>query len=208
MLIPNLNLTIGSLQITPLFWTLAIAFVFSTFTFWRRQIKEGWREQEIYSTSLFLLFAGLVFSKLANKFFEIPKEGAFLGVILMAAWRFKSLNKNIWEGFDSLTLSLLYFLIFGGIGIFLNTKIFLDLAWLGIGILGLGLYQYLKTHYRRFSWYQSGKIGFLFWAICFYCSFSLLILDFFQREGLYLSKLIWLGLIVLSIFSIVRRSKE
>lgn len=205
---PDLTLTLGQLKITPLFWSLCLAFAASSFSIWRKMIKEDFREEEIFSLNLFMLLAGISFGRLSWMAVDAPEIGAVIGILLIVIWRLKSLNRNIWEGLDTLSQPMIYSLIFVGLGLFLSKGNYFSLFYTLAGITGLLLYSLLKTRYRRFSWYKSGKTGFLFWAISFYLSLSLLILDFVTRSSLYWSKLFWSACLFVSIFIIYFRSKE
>lgn len=206
--LPDLTLTVGQLKVTPLFWCLFVAFVFSSFSMWRRLIKEGYSEQEIFATNLFMLFSGIVFARLAQITIGSPEIGAFVGAVSIAVWRLKAQNKDIWEGLDTLTLPCQYFLISAGVGLFLTFGNLLYLIYSAIGLTGLFLYLFLKKRYRRFAWYKSGKIGFLFWAMSIFLSLALLVLDFFLRSGLYLTKIFFGIWLFLSAYLIFKRSRE
>lgn len=204
----DLTFSIGQVKITPLFWALCLAFVVSSFSMWRRLIKEDFREEEIFSLNLFMLLSGIALARLTWVAVGVAEIGAVTGILLIVIWRLKSSDRNVWEGLDTLSQPMIYTLIFVGVGLFLSNGNFFSLFYTLVGITGLFLYSFLKTRYRRFSWYKSGKTGFLFWAISFYVSLSLLILDFFIRGGLYWSKLFWTAWLVVSVLVIYLRSKE
>lgn len=205
---PNLTLTIGQLRVSPLFWSLCLAFVISSFSLWRRLVKEEYREQDIFATSLFMLLSGLAFGRLSLVTVGAGEIGAFAGAVLIYAWRLKTLGKNVWEGLDALPLPFLYFLVFWGGGLFLTSWKLACLLYSAAGIGGMILYFFLKRRYRRFSWYRSGKTGFLFWALSFYGSVLLLVLDILISGSLYWAKLFWLVMMIASILAIYFRAKE
>lgn len=204
---PNLTLTIGSLIITPLVFALFLAFVFSSFSFWRRMIKDDFPEEDIFSTSILLFLGGLCFEILFNKMLGIKIMGAFLGFFLVSLWRFKTIGLNFWEGLDHLSLSIIYFFFFGGLGSFLTNNNLFFLGYSLTALIGEGIYLFLKNRYRRFFWYKSGKTGFLFWSLCFYFSSVLLVLDFWQNKRLYWTEVFWLALILISTGAIYFRAE-
>lgn len=203
----NLTLTVGKYEITPLFWALALAFVFSSFSMWKKMVKESYPEEDIFSTQILMFLGGIALEMLFKRILGITVFGAFLGVLLVSFWRFKVLEINTWEGFDCLTLPIIYFFFFGGIGLFLYTWQWAALGYSVTASFGLGLYLFLKDRYRRFFWYKSGKTGFLFWSICFYLSAVLLVLDFVQTKKLYWSEVLWMALLGVSAGAIYHRSE-
>lgn len=209
---PDLTLMIGQFKITPVFWCLLFAFVLSSFSMWRMMIKEDYKEENIFSTTLFLVLSGLAFWRLGKVTINIQLAGAFWGVVLVFLWRLKSLQKDFWDGLDTLALPWLYFLFLGNIGSFLSNWNYLLLGYASIGLFGLISYPIVKSKYRCFSWYKSGKTGFLFWSYTFITFFLLFLLDFLPKKGLYLessiiNKIIYFGSVLLSVFSIYRRSE-
>lgn len=205
---PDLILTIGQLRITPLFWCLSVAFVFSSFSMWRFLTAEDYKEQDIFTANILMVLAGVTFGMLTDALVGKPVIGAIFGVFLISVWRFRILGENVWEGLDSLSLSWLFFLFFGGIGLYLTGGNIFYFGYSLIGTAGFVIYPVIKKSYRRFSWYKSGKTGFMFWAISFFCFFFLLVLDFWLNSGLYLTKVFWLAGLLSSIGAIYYRSKK
>lgn len=208
----DLTLTIGQFKITPVFWALAIAFVLSSFALWRGMIKEDYKEEEIFSTTLFLVLSGLVFWRLGKVTLNIQVAGAFWGVVLVFLWRLKFLRKDFWDGLDTLALPWLYFLFWGGIGSFLSNRNYFFLGYVLIGLIGFISYPIIKSKYRRFNWYKSGKTGFLFWSYTGVTFFLLFLLDFLPKKGLYsgssmVNEVIYLGSVLASVFFIYQRSE-
>lgn len=193
--------------ITPLFWALALAFVFSSFSMWKKMLKESHSEEDIFSTQILILLGGIVFEILFKMGLGINIFGAFLGILTVSIWRFKILAINFWEGLDWLVLPIIYFFFFGGVGLFLNSWQLTVLSYSATSLLGFGLYLFLKNRYRRFFWYKSGKTGFLFWSICFYFSAVLLVIDFLQTKKVYWSEVLWIGLLASSAGAIYYRAE-
>lgn len=222
---PELNLTIGSLVVTPLFWALGLATFFSSFSFWRR-LKDDFREEEIFTLTLLVLVAALFSSRLFYLLFHFQDSGfspllwffsggerfslggAFLGAVLAINWQTSRLEKNAWEVLDALVLPLFYFLIFGGLGHFFNYANKQALAYSLIGLLGSLSYPWLKKSYRSFAWYKSGKTGFLISFYSFWIFLSLFSLAFFENHKLYWEKYFWLVLTLLSLIALYYRSER
>lgn len=180
------------MNIPQLYWFLGIAALFSSFSFWRK-LREDYPEEEIFTLSLLIFVSSLVFSAVFHRFFGFPALGAFLGVALSLFFKLKISKKSIWEGFDALTFSWLYFAFFGGLGLFLATGDYLMFSYLAAGILGVFWYWLMKKKYRSFGWYKSGKLGFLFWAESAFFALFFSGLAFLRNNTLYCYEgFIWL----------------
>jgi len=223
---PNLTLNLGQVKITPFFWSLAISVVLASFFFWRK-LREDYADEEIFKTTLILFFSSLFFSRLIFIFFHLEKFdfslgrwlsistfpgfsvlGAFWGGVLTLAWMFSKYKINIWEGLDSLSQPLLIFVSLGGLGSFLEKGSLRGLAFSGVGILGFVVLEFLRKRYRTFSWYKSGKTGFLFWSTSLYVFALCSILDFVLGVALYLEELFWCLTILVSVGIIYYRSER
>lgn len=130
------------------------------FIFWKR-LKEDYASEIIFRTSfyiLFGLFGGCILSIqfLPNWFWWFEFFGAILGLLISI----KILGIRFYETLEtfvisSLPLIAIFFLIdsvatssFGSFVAFLTTLLL---------IFG---YYFLDSHYKNFTWYKSGKIGF------------------------------------------------
>lgn len=183
---PNLTFSIGSLTITPLWWCIFLAGFLSSFAIWRR-LKEDYPEEDVYKL-ISTVFVLIVVLWIIGRYLGLGLVSAFLGITLSVFVWSKGVHRNIWEVFDTFCFPVLYFFIFGGIGLFLVGFDFWELRYLGVGLVGLIYYLYATKRYRSFSFYKSGKIGFLFWSTSLVL-FSLLcvidILAFIEKTGLY-----------------------
>ena len=94
----DLSLTLGQLKITPLFWSLGLAFVVSSFSIWRVLTKEGYKDEDIFATNLLMLLSSIAFGRLSLIFAGAPEIGCFWGAVVIMFWRLKAMGKNIWEG--------------------------------------------------------------------------------------------------------------
>lgn len=193
---PNLSFSIGQIKITPFFWCLALAFIFSSFFLWRELKKEDMADEEIYQLTLFILLSGLVFSFFTSIVIKSALFGAFWGTAGMMYFRLKQTKIFFWDGFEALSLPLLIFLVLGSLGIFLRDWNWQILFYGGIGMVGFFLRWYLGKNYRRFAWYKSGKPGIVFWLLSVYVFALFSVLAFWQKTSLYLVLLLLVSLIV------------
>lgn len=212
--------------ITPFFWFLIIAGVFSSFSFWRR-LKDDFKDSEIFEMTLeafglAIVLARLVFILLNFQTFGLSFSnwlalnsgsnfspvGAFLGAILAINHRMLSVKKNLWEVLDALALPFMYFLLLGGIGYLLTTWNLFNLVYIGLGLVGVGLFPLIRKNYRSLVWYKSGKTGFLFSVYGIYVSLGLLVLAFFRTDSLYLNRLLLVITFCLSLVVLYHRSER
>lgn len=225
-MIPDLTLIIGSTRITPLFWSLIIATILASFSFWR-QLKEDYKEEVIFRTTLSALASGLFLSRLLfvllnlgefglsfRNFFTLNYSnnfyfaGGLFGVILAIIWQVKRSKGNAWEVLDALVMPFLYYLIFASVGFFLTKGNGWDLVYLGMGMAGFILYPLSQKNYRSFSWYKSGKTGFLFTFFGLIYCLVFLGLAFLKNDALYLYRFIWLFLALASAGALYYRSER
>ncbi len=212
MTMPNLSFTLGSFAITPFFWSLILAAILASFSFWRR-LKEDSPENQIFNRTLFslgsALFSGWLFFAAghAGKF-GFSLVGAVFGALSAVVWSVKRGKGNLWETLDALTLPFLYFLIFGGLGFFLTRPDWRNLSSCLVGVLGWLVYRPLKKKYRSFGWYKSGKTGFMISFFGSWVSLVFLVLAFFENDRLYLYRLSWLSLILISVIILYYRSER
>lgn len=144
-------------------WNILTAFfgvVISLFIFWKR-LKEDYSSEIIFSSGIVIyifLFAGYFLTKklFPSWFFW----GSFLSLLLglgIVIWKYKV---RFYESFEAITFSLLPFYSF----IFLkdsviNSSLISFIAFL-VCLTFIYIFFYFDTHYKEFSWYKSGKIGF------------------------------------------------
>jgi hypothetical protein len=130
------------------------------FVFWKR-LREDYSSEIIFKTAFCILVGILVGFSLSLKFLPVASFWfTFIGALLglgFAIWR---LRVKFYETFEALTVSSFPWLSF----VFLldsviNASLISFLAFVAILIFVFVSY-YLDTHYKTFTWYKSGKIGF------------------------------------------------
>ncbi|HUW24083.1 MAG TPA: hypothetical protein VMW04_00475 [Patescibacteria group bacterium] len=225
-MIPDLSFAIGPIMVTPLFWGLAGATVISSFAIWR-YLKEDYPEEIIFGSSLAVGVMALIFSRLFFVLFNLNDfglslvnwltlsvrenfslVGAFMGAVLIAYWQNARSKRNPWEFLDALTLPIFFFLVAGGGGTFLTTGRYWSLAYLGLGLWGILTFPWLKRKYRSFTWYQSGKTGFLISFSGSWIFALLFLLAFLENGKIYLSNWAWLFSILVCLGILYYRSER
>ncbi|KKR72565.1 MAG: hypothetical protein UU16_C0039G0017 [Candidatus Woesebacteria bacterium GW2011_GWA2_40_7] len=135
-------------------------FLISLFVFWRK-LKDDYSSQIIFSLAFFILlgvFLGYAVSRWAfsNWFFWLELAGAFIGLTL-GVLKFKT---RFYEILEAMVVSILPVLaIFFLNDSVSNSSLVSFIAFTTILFL-IFVYYLLDVHYKEFSWYKSGKIGF------------------------------------------------
>lgn len=130
------------------------------FIFWQK-LKEDYLSTQIFNTSFYVLVAILVAHLVAKNFFQdswfwLTFSGIGAGLTLgIVRYRLR-----IFETLEGTTISLLpwFGLIFLSDSIANSslTSLIGSLVILGV----IFLYFFLDKHYKKFSWYKSGRVGF------------------------------------------------
>lgn len=130
------------------------------FIFWKK-LKEDYLSDNIFFTAFYSLFGLLAGSILSIKllpdwwFWQVvifSFSGLLIGVL-----RFKL---RIYEVIEAYLIAILpWFSLFFLTNSILNSNLY---SFFGFSFLTLliGLYYFLDTHYKNFSWYRSGRVGF------------------------------------------------
>jgi len=162
------------------------------FLFWRR-LKEDYPSSQIFTTAFYVL-AGILLGYLVSlrvsqlSWFWIELVGITLGFgvgILRYKFRF-------FEVLEALTLALLPWL-----GLFFlrdsidNSSLASFLSFFAVTCL-ITLFAFLDSHYKNFSWYRSGRIGFsglttlgtLFLVRAAFASFFPFVISFVKYEAI------------------------
>lgn len=153
-------------------------FLIFLFLFWKR-LKEDYLPNQIFSTFFYILFFVLIFFFFSVRFvydwwFWITFSGFLIGFSL-SLLRFKL---KFYETFEAVVLGFFVSFSLFLLGDSVKNLSAVSFAGFVLGILLIGFYQYIDIHYKNFSWYKSGKVGF-----CGLISFAL----FFLLRGLVFS---------------------
>jgi hypothetical protein len=189
-----------------------------------RNLYEDYRDDWLISygwTSVLIMFLGgkltygllnwnklnLTFSGLW-RFWEIPGTNLWGGLLLILLWTWWLCKKNewkLWPFLEDLTPIYYLFVAFELGENYLRTG--LDWRPLGlmiVAILGYLMSSLLRGKYRSFSWYKSGKKGFIFFFTNAVVALFMSIIAFWFKDGwivtisyLSVSLIFGLGLVIL-----------
>lgn len=141
-----------------LFNTTGVIFFF--FLFWKK-LKEDYDSESIFTFAVFIavgigIFSFISQSMLPQWWFWASCLGVILGFIL-GKLKFKF---RFFESLEATTIGLLPWLSF----VFLqdaisNTSLPSLIAFIVL-LLVIAFYTFVDAHYKKFTWYKSGKVGF------------------------------------------------
>jgi len=146
--------------------------LFYLFFYWHR-LKDDYDSFQIFTSSFIILLSLITFSLLAH-FFLAPRlrpsallapqgiwfwgavSGFFLAHLLCA----RRLRLKYLETFEANIFGLLFPLLFLFIGHALIRPSLI--AYLSTGFIAISIlfFLFLNSHYKKFTWYRSGRIGF------------------------------------------------
>ena len=118
-----------------------IIFIVADFVLWKK-MREEYKDDEILRFSIFVLVLGII-GYLLRKYFE--GSGIAVFVVLGTYVWCKNNKWEFWEIFDVLT-PVAVFVWFG-----------ITFEFFALGVLFLLVI--IKSNYRKFLWYKSGKMG-------------------------------------------------
>lgn len=179
--------------------------------FWDR-LKEDYTSDFIFSTAFFIITGFILGSLVASIYFPSYWFWAgFLGVMTGVLYGIKKYKFKVTEITEASTVSLLpcmmLYYVFDSI---VNKNTVSLFASVVMGLLMI-LFFVLQKHYRRFTWYRSGRVGFaglsvlgLFFliraAVAVYFPF---VLSFAGRHEVYLSSLVSF-ILFMGVFNLAR----
>ncbi len=140
--------------------TAAVGIFVFLYLFWRR-LKDDYSSDMIFSAS-FLVLAGIAVGLIVSRFFApaLWFWTEFLGVSLGAAVGILKFRLRAFEVIEALALSLLPWV---GLTFVSDSISHSSLpSFLGFVVCAalLALFVYFDKHYKSFSWYASGRVGF------------------------------------------------
>lgn len=213
-----------SLPITPFGILTAIGFVIASFLFWRR-LKEDFPEEEIFTLTLWLALGGLLVSRLAyvilhsHLFIQNPPAlffwgkypgfsllGAVLGILGTLGYFGKKKDWDIWIALDALVPVCLVIFVLGSFGAYLSNREIFYLTFPILGVSVLLIKKFCLVNYRSFSFYPSGKVGFLGLSSMILFFSLILPLDFYKKSVLSLEAIGFLVIIVVALGFLYQRS--
>jgi hypothetical protein len=216
--------SLGPLTISPLTLLVPLAFILASYTLWR-YLKEDYPEEEIISLTIYLTLVFLVGARLIQILFHFEEFkfsllrwllinhypgfsfiGGFLAcIVLLIVWS-KKKNWDFWQLVEIIIPA--WFLVAGlvGMGLFLTSGeiIFLGEAFLAIALLPFS--NFLRSKYRTFIWYKSGKLGFVSCLSTSLFMIGKLFLEIIYRGRLYWESLFYVGMVLACLTLIYQRS--
>lgn len=130
------------------------------FIFWRN-LKEDYPPEKIFTAAFYQVISISLLLILAK--YSLPKYWFWLGFIgeiaglLLSKWIMKL---KFYEIIEAATLPLLIWFSFSHLVDAFKNNSWFSLSFFIFIILEIVFYLYLNSHYKRFSWYKSGRIGF------------------------------------------------
>ncbi|MBI4059320.1 hypothetical protein HY404_03725 [Candidatus Microgenomates bacterium] len=149
----------SSLIVIPL---MIIGAILALFIFWKL-LKEDYETEQIFALGFPILLGGALGFLLTNLVLPSEKFGGTLILAGLFGWlRARRLKIPSLEVLEAVVPGILLFLaLASGVALLKSVKLhYASLVDLVLAITTLVLFIYLKQNYRKFLWYQSGKIGF------------------------------------------------
>lgn len=130
------------------------------FVFWKK-LREDYPPRKIFTASFYILVGIGLASFLSSKFFSTwwfwtDLAGIFLGFTL-GILRFKF---RFFESLEALIVGILPWLSLVFLADSIVNSSIVSLIGFIVILLVIVLYLFLDVHYKKFTWYKSGKVGF------------------------------------------------
>lgn len=137
-----------------------LGIVLFIFLFWKR-LKEDYSTDMIFTTCLYALLGIGIFRFLSLKFF--PSWWfwlSFLGLIAGLTLGILKFHLRVYETLEASTISFLPWLSLVFLLDSINNFSTYSFAAFVFCLVLVFVFYFLETHYKNFSWYRSGRIGF------------------------------------------------
>lgn len=135
------------------------ALVFS-FIFWKK-LKDDFSSDVIF-TSVFYLIIGILIGLIASLTINphIWFWASFTGVLFGTILSYYRYRLKLYETIEAVVIGMLPWITIVMIYEFFRTNEKGLLAYAIATLIFIGLYLVLDKHYKKFSWYKSGRVGF------------------------------------------------
>jgi len=134
-------------------------FVF-LFLFWKK-MKEDYLPNQIFSTFFYILFFMLVsYFVSINLFFSWWFWLTYLGFILGLVIGLLRFKLKFYETFEAAFLGFLICFSMHFLADSVKKLSVVSFAGFVVLVILIGIFQFINIHYKNFSWYKSGKVGF------------------------------------------------
>lgn len=137
-----------------------LGIVIFLFIFWNKQ-REDYPSGEIFSTSFYILL-GIGLGYILSRNFFAP-WWFWAGLVGMAAGLGLGLLRfrfRFFETFEALVIGILPWLSLVFLSDSISSSSIFSFAAFVVIVGLMALYHFLDRHYKSFSWYRSGRIGF------------------------------------------------
>jgi hypothetical protein len=146
-------------MITKILFNIA-GVLFFFFLFWKK-LKEDYDSESIFTFAVFIAGGIGIFSFISQRilpqwWFWASCLGAILGFIL-GRLKFKF---RFFESLEATTIGLLPWLSFIFLQDAISSTSLPSLIAFIVLLLIIAFYVFLDAHYKKFTWYKSGKVGF------------------------------------------------
>lgn len=137
----------------PLFFLGVLAFLF----FYWQKLKEDYTQDEIFSSGFLIIFGAILGFIIFNRWLpSFSFWGFFAGGVLFGLYAVSKMNLKGYEVWDGAGLGFVWLTLFSSLAG--KEEDFLSIL---PALVSLVVYFLFLKNYRKFSWYPSGKIGFI-----------------------------------------------
>ncbi len=138
----------------------ALGLLVFLFLFWKR-LKDDYTSNQIFSTSFLILFAVIVSSLISTNFFVNQMFWLnFLAVSIGLTVGVLRYKLRIYESLEAAVISILPWIGLRFLSDSITNSALPLLIASGVILLLILLFFVFDRHYKRFSWYKSGRVGF------------------------------------------------
>lgn len=130
------------------------------FLFWKK-LREDYPANQIFSTGLFSLLGLAIFLFIFNKYLH-PwwMYGGVLGMIVGLSLGIIKNKLRFYETYEAFVVSILPMLSFTFLIDSVGARSLFSFGYFIFIVILMGLAYFFDRHYKKFTWYRSGRIGF------------------------------------------------
>ncbi|MEK7521933.1 MAG: hypothetical protein AAB599_04010 [Patescibacteria group bacterium] len=152
------------MQIVLFYLLIIVGVVGFSFSFWHR-IREDYTPDQICSSTILVLVGGLLGWVIFDRWLpQFSFWGILGGSLLFGVYAVRKIGLKLYESGDSAALGIVWFSLCFYLAHFVKDGFgdrFFRLVDLVPSLVSLLAFHLYFKNYRRFSWYPSGKIGFI-----------------------------------------------
>lgn len=160
-----------------------------------RRLTPDYKKENVVRASLLGLFITGFFLAFSNRLQLSLSLSVLIGVVVTVSWFSKNGSWRFWSVLEKITPPIYLALAVSQFG-------YLEM----IGSLLTLLSNLYWRNYRNFSWYPSGKSGFIFFADLIVFSLFNLLLDFFQNR--LLQFIVWILTLAVGIIGLILLARQ